>query len=142
MISGILNCSNLCDVNAHCVQVDGGVKCVCESGYSGDGFSCSCELSIEHWIMYIHVRVTLHMFTVSISGESTHYGLTVGPALGSLGLIGGLLLVASLFAIIYCKYKRRDKIGLLRDINGNSIQQFVCLQIVSLRVLMCVVNRY
>ena len=91
------------------------------------GSPAAVSLVLNTSFVCIQVRVTLHMFTVSISGESTNYGLTLGPALGSLVLIGGLLLLASLFAIIYCKYKRRDKIGLLRDLNGNSIQQFVCL---------------
>ena len=83
-----------------------------------------------------------NIFTVSITGSSTHYGLTVGPVLGSLALLGGLLLVGFLFTIIYCKYKRREKIGLIRDTNGNSIEQFACLSIVCVRVLMCVVIRY
>jgi hypothetical protein len=30
-----------CDVNAACVNTDGSFTCTCNTGYSGDGFSCA-----------------------------------------------------------------------------------------------------
>ena len=35
-----------CDPNANCGNTPGSYNCYCYSGYSGDGFSCTGELSI------------------------------------------------------------------------------------------------
>lgn len=36
-------CSEDCDVNAICAYVDNGTKCVCTSGYTGNGYSCKSK---------------------------------------------------------------------------------------------------
>ena len=32
-----------CDDNATCSNINGSYECTCNSGYSGDGFSCTSE---------------------------------------------------------------------------------------------------
>lgn len=32
---------NTCDVSATCTDADGSFQCLCDNGYSGDGFSCT-----------------------------------------------------------------------------------------------------
>ena len=29
-----------CDQDAQCINFDGGFRCVCDAGFSGDGYSC------------------------------------------------------------------------------------------------------
>ena len=38
--------SNPCATNAMCTDVPGSFSCACNSGYSGDGFTCQ---SMFHW---------------------------------------------------------------------------------------------
>lgn len=33
--------SDVCGANANCTDTDGSFECSCDSGYSGDGMSCS-----------------------------------------------------------------------------------------------------
>ena len=39
------NDSNNCDKNAQCTNTDGSFTCTCNSGYSGDGVSCTSKLA-------------------------------------------------------------------------------------------------
>ena len=39
------DCSEDCDANANCVQEEDGDRCVCRTGYVGDGYSCLSEIS-------------------------------------------------------------------------------------------------
>ena len=38
------NITDICDGNATCYDTEGSFMCSCNSGYSGDGFSCISEL--------------------------------------------------------------------------------------------------
>ena len=40
--------SNICDINADCVNTYGSFTCVCHSSYYGDGISCSSKLIIRY----------------------------------------------------------------------------------------------
>ena len=35
--------TGVCDGNATCYDIQGSFECVCNTGYSGDGFSCSSQ---------------------------------------------------------------------------------------------------
>ena len=36
-----------CDISATCINVPGSVRCVCDDGYTGDGYRCrgKCDIS-------------------------------------------------------------------------------------------------
>ena len=36
-----------CDENAECINTDGGFDCVCNEGYTGDGFTCTRKQNHE-----------------------------------------------------------------------------------------------
>ena len=38
--------SNPCDTNAMCTDVPGSFTCACNSGFSGDGFTCQSKFTI------------------------------------------------------------------------------------------------
>ena len=44
--SGTAVCSEDCDINAICayIDVDNETKCVCRSGYMGNGYSCTSKI--------------------------------------------------------------------------------------------------
>ena len=44
-----------CDANAICTDTAGSYECVCRSGYSGDGFSCTSKF----WFSVLYVCVEL-----------------------------------------------------------------------------------
>ena len=35
-----------CDQDAQCINFDGGFRCLCDAGFSGDGYSC--QASVKH----------------------------------------------------------------------------------------------
>ena len=36
-------CTENCDPNASCVEVEGGYECQCDEGFTGNGFNCEAE---------------------------------------------------------------------------------------------------
>ena len=40
------DCSEECDVNAYCAEEEDGDRCVCRTGFVGDGHSCLSETYI------------------------------------------------------------------------------------------------
>ena len=36
-----------CDQDAQCINFDGGFRCLCDAGFSGDGYSCQVS-STDH----------------------------------------------------------------------------------------------
>ena len=56
---------HMCDSHADCMNTIGDYYCVCNSGYSGDGYHCSGNLilmCISH-ITCTHITCTHHMYT-------------------------------------------------------------------------------
>jgi len=51
------NCSEL----ANCTNIPGTYSCTCTTGYTGDGFNCTGELSFSQWcnfkVRFVGVRV-------------------------------------------------------------------------------------
>ena len=39
-----------CDVNAECINTAGSFLCVCNAGYSGDGFNCTSRFERKRYI--------------------------------------------------------------------------------------------
>ena len=52
-----------CDDNATCTNTDGSYDCICDVGYSGDGFTCASELYKQYNFMY-HINDFKQMFTI------------------------------------------------------------------------------
>lgn len=46
-----------CDQFARCVNQHGGYDCVCESGFTGDGFSCEGRMTWCHSLILIHMFI-------------------------------------------------------------------------------------
>ena len=41
-----LNDTDICDEHANCANTDGSYTCECDKGYSGDGYSCTGNITI------------------------------------------------------------------------------------------------
>ena len=42
--AAILDCIEECDIHAICVHINGGSECICDVGYTGDGYTCAGEV--------------------------------------------------------------------------------------------------
>ena len=49
----------VCDINAICHNTDGSYMCICSSGYTGDGSTCTGECKCTHFSLYTILNITL-----------------------------------------------------------------------------------
>ena len=48
--------SNNCSIDASCMNIDGGFSCICMTGYSGDGFSCTGKK--KHYMSLVGMQLS------------------------------------------------------------------------------------
>ena len=53
----------LCDENAMCIDTEGSYDCICDSGYSGDGFMCS-GLCTKDLLSLLHTHTHIYLIDV------------------------------------------------------------------------------
>lgn len=67
-----------CAENAECLDTDGSYECLCSSGYTGNGTSCTCEYSLHMLFCFESFRVKYVLLMLHIVGMvyllSRHYG--------------------------------------------------------------------
>ena len=59
------NDSDNCDENAQCTNTDGSFTCTCNSGYSGDGVSCTSKLATT--LLAILCTYFIYLFNLQMS---------------------------------------------------------------------------
>ena len=61
-VSDIDECvDRACDPNAECMDTDGAYVCQCNTGYAGDGKTCSGILILSYYLIIISLFIICHL---------------------------------------------------------------------------------
>ena len=58
--SNVNECSrgtDICDINAECIDTDGNFECFCNYGYAGDGFTCEKGFNILDFVAQTRLKM-------------------------------------------------------------------------------------
>ena len=47
-----------CDKNAYCLNLDGGFRCICNSGFTGDGVSCHAKVKMALYLLLFEYNLS------------------------------------------------------------------------------------
>ena len=99
------NDSDNCDENAQCTNTNGSFTCTCNSGYSGDGVSCTSKLATTllailctYFIYLVNLQMSMnvnwrHIHAVSMPTAQTQMAALTAHVVMALKVMGSTVQV-------------------------------------------------